>query len=278
MKRKSFFAMAIILVIALLSACGTGDEGSGDNQNADSGNGDQKEKLIIGTDAAFAPFEYLDKGKIVGFDVDFIDAVMAEAGYDYEIKNVGWDPLFPSVENGDVDFGLSAISITGERLESYDFSVPYFESRLLIMVPEGSDVQSATDLEGLLVGVQNGTTGQVAIEKVLGENNPNIKKYETTAVAIMAMKNGDVDAVVTDNTVAEEYVKNNPNDNFVTIGDPENFAPEYYGLMFKKGSELKAELDEAITKVLDSGKYEEIYQEWFGYEPDVEVLKEAAQQ
>ncbi|MBO8157269.1 MAG: basic amino acid ABC transporter substrate-binding protein [Bacillaceae bacterium] len=278
MKRKSFFAMAIILVIALLSACGTGDEGSGDNQNADSGNGDQKEKLIIGTDAAFAPFEYLDKGKIVGFDVDFIDAVMAEAGYDYEIKNVGWDPLFPSVENGDVDFGLSAISITDERLETYDFSVPYFESRLLIMVPEGSDVQSATDLEGLLVGVQNGTTGQVAIEKVLGENNPNIKKYETTAVAIMAMKNGDVDAVVTDNTVAEEYVKNNPNDNFVTIGDPENFVPEYYGLMFKKGSELKAELDEAITKVLDSGKYEEIYQEWFGYEPDVEVLKEAAQQ
>ncbi|WP_424399165.1 basic amino acid ABC transporter substrate-binding protein [Melghiribacillus thermohalophilus] len=276
MKGKFLFGFAILFVIGFLSACGTGGDNNDDSQNAD-GNG-QKETLIIGTDAAFAPFEYLDKGEIVGFDVDFIDAVMTEAGYDYEIKNVGWDPLFPSVENGDVDFGLSAISITDDRMETYDFSVPYFESRLLIMVPEGSNIQSAEDLEGKLVGVQNGTTGQTAVEKILGENNENIKKYETTAVAIMAMQNGDVEAVVTDNTVAEEYVSNNPNEKFEVIEDPENFAPEYYGLMFKKGSDLKAELDEAINAVLDSGKYAEIYEEYFGYEPDVEALKEAAQE
>lgn len=276
MKGKFLFGFAILFVIGFLSACGTGGDNNDDSQNAD-GNG-QKETLIIGTDAAFAPFEYLDKGEIVGFDVDFIDAVMTEAGYDYEIKNVGWDPLFPSVENGDVDFGLSAISITDDRMETYDFSVPYFESRLLIMVPKGSNIQGAEDLEGKLVGVQNGTTGQTAVEKILGENNENIKKYETTAVAIMAMQNGDVEAVVTDNTVVEEYVSNNPNEKFEVIEDPENFAPEYYGLMFKKGSDLKAELDEAINAVLDSGKYAEIYEEYFGYEPDVEALKEAAQE
>lgn len=269
MKRKVFATFILVFSILLLAACGqeTSNDAASGNESS------EKEKLIIGTDAAFAPFEYMDKGEIVGFDIDFIDAVLKEAGYEYEVRNVGWDPLFPSIENGDVDFGLSGISITPDRLKTYDFSSSYFESALMIVAPEGTDIKTANDLEGKLVGVQNGTTGQGAVEKLLGENNKNIKKYETTALAIMAMKNGDVAAVVTDNTVANEYVENNPDDKFVTISDKENFEPEYYALMFKKDNELRNELDKAIKSVIDNGTYTKIYEEWFGSTPNVDALK-----
>ncbi|MFP3339809.1 transporter substrate-binding domain-containing protein, partial [Micrococcus sp. SIMBA_131] len=76
------------------------------------GESEKKEKLIVGTDAAFAPFEYMDKGEIVGFDMDFLDAVMKEAGYEWEPKNIGWDPLFEAVRQGkEVDMAISGITI-----------------------------------------------------------------------------------------------------------------------------------------------------------------------
>jgi glutamine transport system substrate-binding protein len=240
------------------------------------GCGNNEDKIYVATDAAFAPFEYLDKGEIVGFDVELLEAVMAEAGLEYELKNTGWDPLFAAIDDNQVGFGISGISITPDRMESYDFSNPYFESKLMAVFPESLKITGMQDLAGLKIGVQNGTTGQEAVEKILGKNNSAISKYDTTALAFMSLKAGNVDVVVTDNTVAEEYIKNNPNDNVQTYTDPTLFAPEYYAMLFPKGSELKAEIDAALNKVIESGKYAEIFEKWFGYTPNTEVLIQKA--
>jgi len=268
--KKGFFAGLMMIFILALVGCGTGE----DNASNDNAANEKPEKVVVATEAAFAPFEYMDKGEIVGFDIDFLDAVMKEAGLEYEVKNLGWDPLFAAVQGKEVDMAVSAITINEKRKQTYDFSFPYFQSTHMILVPEGSDIQNANDLEGKVVGVQNGTTGQAAVEKLFGEENENIKKFENSVVAIMELLNGGVDAVVTDNTVVNEYLKNNPDKNLVGIEDLNNFESEFYGLMFPKDSELKEKLDPAIKEVIENGTYAEIYKKWFGKEPNVDILLE----
>lgn len=270
MKKLSLLSFLLVFGL-LLSACGTSDKNNGSDEGE--GASEEKKTLRVVTDAAYAPFEYMEGDKVVGFDVDFVNAVAKEAGYEVDIVHVGWDPLFVEIKDEIADFAVSAITINDERKETYDFSHAYFLSTNKILVPEGSDIKSAADLKGKKVAVQNGTTGQEAVEGLIGENNGDIKKFENTVLAIMELKGGGADAVVADNTVVEEYAKNNPDDKFVVLEDAGAFDSEYYGLMFPKGSELKAELDKAINAIYENGTYAKIYKEWFGTDPDIEDLK-----
>jgi glutamine transport system substrate-binding protein len=267
MIKKGAILAVVLALLTALAACGGKSA-----EPSSSSSGETKKKIIVGTDAAFAPFEYMDKGKIVGFDVDLLDAIMKEAGIEYELKNVGWDPLFAALQSKEIDMAISGITINDKRKQTYDFSIPYFEATQMIMVKENSPIKNALDLKGKTIGVQNATTGQEAVEKLLGKGNKNIKKFETTVVAIMELLNGGVDAVVTDNAVANEYVKNNPDKKIKVIPDSKHFASEFYGMMFPKGSDLKAKVDEALKKVIESGKYAEIYKKWFGTEPNLDNL------
>lgn len=273
MKKLSLVMVALLVSISMiLSACGT-KETSNEEKNSNSGASEEKKTLRVVTDAAYAPFESMKGDEIVGFDVDFIKEVAKEAGYEIELVHVGWDPLFVEIKDKRADLAISAITINDDRKQTYDFSVPYFLSTNKILVPEGSDIKSGKDLKGKVVAVQNGTTGHEAVKGILGEKSKDIKMFENNNLAIMELKNKGAAAVVADNTVVEEYAKNNPNDKLVVIEDADSFEQEYYGLMFPKGSELKAKFDEAINKVLDNGAYAKIYEDNFGSEPDIENLK-----
>jgi glutamine transport system substrate-binding protein len=270
-KFKLFTTFLVMAFMLILTACGS-SETSGNGGDSDKEK--EKKTLRVVTDAAYAPFEYLDKGEIVGFDIDIVKAVAKEAGYEVDIANTGWDPVFLELEKKIADVGVSAITINDDRKKTYDFSVPYFLSTNKIMVPEGSDIKSAEDLKDKTVAVQNATTGQEAVEGLLGKNSSQIKKFENNNLAILELKAGGADAVVADNTVIEEYAKNNPNDKFIIIEDKDAFAQEFYGLMFPKGSALKAEFDKALNELIDNGTYAKIYNEWFKVEPDVQILKD----
>jgi glutamine transport system substrate-binding protein len=261
--------MAALMLV--LSACGTSKVSNEEGENGKGG--EEKKTLRVVTDAAYAPFEYQDKGKIVGFDVDFINEVAKEAGYKIDIVNVGWDPVFVEIEGKLADIGISSITINDDRKQTYDFSLPYFLSTNKILVPEDSAIQSAEDLKGKVVAVQKGTTGQEAVEAIMGANHKDIKKFDDNNLAIMELLSGGADAVVADNGVIESYAKNNPDQKLVVRGDSATFAAEYYGLMFPKGSELKEEFDAAIKTIIENGTYTKIYKEWFGQEPDLETIK-----
>ena len=264
MKKIKFVSTVLMVAfLLLLSACGTSKSG-----------GEEKKTLRVVTDAAYAPFEYQDKGEIVGFDIDFVKAVIKEAGYGVKVDHVGWDPIFVEIEGKTADVAVSSITITPERKESYDFTVPYFLSKNEILVPKGSTIKSAKDLEGKKIAVQNGTTAQTIFENLYGKNNDKLKKFENNNLAILELKNGGVDAVVADNTVVETYVKNNPKDNFEFIEDDTAFEKEFYGLLLSKGSKLKGDLDKAVKKVIDNGTYAKLYKKWFDVEPDVQILKD----
>jgi glutamine transport system substrate-binding protein len=269
MKKLPALLVALVFVF-VLSACGAQKTSTGANGSSDA----SKKSVRVVTDANYKPFEYMEDGKVVGFDVDFVNAVAKEAGYDVKIDNVGWDPLFLEVKNKSADMGMSAITVNKERKQTYDFSVPYFLSTNKILVPKGSDIKSANDLKGKKISVQNATTGQAAAEKLLGKNNKNIKKFENNNLAIMELTSGGADAVVADNTVIEEYAKSNPKEKVKVVEDSSAFESEFYGLMFPKDSKVKADFDKATKKIMENGKYAEIYKKWFKVEPDMKKLKE----
>ncbi|WP_053361662.1 basic amino acid ABC transporter substrate-binding protein [Bacillus sp. FJAT-27251] len=274
--KKSLIGMwCLVLAAAMfLAACGSASEetsGNGGQETAE-----DKKTLRVVTNAAYAPMEYLDKGEVVGFDIDLIKAVAEEAGYEVNVEHLGWDPIFVETESKRADLAIAAITINDDRKQTYDFSVPYFQSTNKILVPENSEISSAEDLKGKKVAVQNGTTGQAAMDALLGKNHSDIKKFEDNNLAIMEMESGGADAVVADNVVVEEYAKNNPDKKQKVVEDG-TFDSEFYGILFPKGSELTEEFNKALNTLFDNGTYTEIYQEWFGIEPNVDFLKEQQQ-
>ena len=223
---------------------------------------------VVGTDAAYAPFESQnEKGEIVGFDIEVVKAIAAKAGIEVKFVNTPWEGIFNALGQGDRDMVVSAVTITAERKGTMDFSDPYFDAQQLIAVKDNSKVAKFADLKKLKVGVQTGTTGDEAVAKLLGKTNPNIKRFESTPLALKELEAGGVDAVVADNGVVINYVANNPGGKFKSIADKE-FVPEQYGIALKKGNtELQAKLNSGLAAIKSDGSYDKIYAKYFGAAP-----------
>lgn len=223
---------------------------------------------VVGTDAAYAPFESQnEKGEIVGFDIEVVKAAAQKAGIEVKFLNTPWEGIFNSVAQGDRDLLVSAITITDERKQTLDFSAPYFDAQQLIAVKSDSKIAKFDDLKKLKVGVQNGTTGDEVITKLQGKDSANVKRFESTPLALKEMESGGVDAVVADNGVVVHYVNNNPDSKFKTISDT-TFASEQYGIAVKKGNaELLEIINKGLTGIKADGTYDKIYAKYFGAAP-----------
>jgi len=220
---------------------------------------------VVGTDAAYAPFESQnEKAEIVGFDIDVVKAAAEKAGIEVKFVNTPWEGIFNTLQQGDRDFLVSSITITEERKQSMDFTDPYFDAHQLIAVKENSKVSKFADLKKLKVGVQTGTTGDEVVTKLQGKNSANVKRFESTPLALKELEAGGVDAVVADNGVVINYVANNPAAKFKSVTD-EAFQPEQYGIAVKKGNtELLNLLNKALADIKGDGTYDRIYTQYFG--------------
>jgi len=221
--------------------------------------------LVVGTDAAYAPFESQnEKGEIVGFDMDVLTAVAKKAGFEVKFVNTPWEGIFNTLQQGDRDLLISAITITPERKQTMDFAGPYFDAYQLIAVKQGSKVAKFDDLKKLKVGVQTGTTGDEVVTKLLGKASTNVKRFESTPLALKELEAGGVDAVVADNGVVVNYVANNAGAKFKTVSDSA-FTPEQYGIAVKKGNtELLEKVNKALAEIKTDGTYNAIYTKYFG--------------
>lgn len=259
MFKKGLFKVVAPLAAAsmLLAACGSDDSSSSDGSSSSS-DGDMT-KLVAGTEATYAPFEYLDdKGNVVGIDSDILAAIGEEMGVEIEMKNVGWDSMMSQVTTGEIDMGAAAITITEDRKATYDFTEPYYEASLLIVTKEDSDIKKFEDLKDKKVSVQINTTGHIAAQDLQGKGSTNILAYENFSVALTEVLTGAADAAIGDNAVILEYIKNNPDSGLKTIED-DSFEVDYFGFMVKKGNtEVLNLLNEGLQKIKDNGKLAEI--------------------
>ena len=222
--------------------------------------------LVVGTDAAYAPFELQnEKGEVVGFDIDVVKAVAQKAGFEVKFVNTPWEGIFNTLDQGDRDLLVSSITITPERRQTMDFSQPYFEAKQLIAVKADAKITKFEDLKTQKVGVQNATTGDEVVAKLQGKSSPNIKRFESTPLALKELEAGGVEAVVADNGVVAHYLANNPGgSSFKTVSDA-SFPAENYGIAVKKGNaELLAKIDKGLAEIKADGTYDKIYASHFG--------------
>ncbi len=223
---------------------------------------------VVGTDAAYAPFESQnEKGEIVGFDIEVLQAIAKKAGLELKFVNTPWEGIFNALGQGDRDMVVSAVTITEERKQTMDFSDPYCDAQQLIAIKQTSKDTKFADLKTLQVGVQTGPTGDEAVTKLLGKTSTNIKRFESTPLALKELESGGVDAVVADNGVVIHYVANNPGGKFKTVADKE-FVPEQYGIALKKGNtELLEKINKGLADIKADGTYDQIFSKYFGAPP-----------
>jgi polar amino acid transport system substrate-binding protein len=220
--------------------------------------------LVVGTDPTYAPFEFQnEKGEIVGFDIEVLSAAAKASGIEVKFVSTPWEGAFNALAQGDRDVLVSAVTITDERKQTLDFSDPYFEAHQLIAVPEKSKVTKLDDLKRGKIGVQTSTTGEEVVVKLLGKTSANIKRFESTPLALAELAAGGVDAVVADNGVVIHYLSNNPTAKFKAVNDP-SFAPEFYGIVVKKGNtELLKKINTGLAAIKADGSYQKIFDQYF---------------
>ncbi|MGQ9623671.1 MAG: basic amino acid ABC transporter substrate-binding protein [Candidatus Caldatribacteriaceae bacterium] len=218
-------------------------------------------KIFIGTDATYPPMEFHDEaGNIIGFDIDLGRAIAEELGVETVFIDTAWDGIFPALDAKKFDIIMSSTSITEERLKSKEMSDPYYVTSQAIAVRKDNDtIKGPEDLKGKIVAVQIGTTGDLAVSEIEGVE---VKRFDTIDKAYMEVSNGRADAVVNDLSEVAYRMKMLPDMKIVaTFRERE----EKYGVTMRKGDiELLAAINEALRRIKESGKYDEIYQKWFG--------------
>lgn len=229
-----------------------------------SANGAQEEDkvYVFASDATWPPMEYVDdRGEIVGFDMDLLAAIAEAAGFEYEVQNTGWDAIFAGLANGAYDGVISSVTITEERKQTMDFSDPYINAGQILIVPAGySGGDQLTDFIGKKVGVQQGTTGDFAVEEVSGIER---RAYDEIGLAVEDLVNGNLDAAVCDSVTAIDYVAANENfkGKLEILGEP--FTSEEYGIAVQKGNkELLKLLNGGLAKVFADGTQASLVEKW----------------
>ena len=219
---------------------------------------DPDRTYIIGTDTTFAPFEYQDEnGDFVGIDMDLLEAIAADQGFEYEIRPLGFNAALQAVEAGQIDGMIAGMGITEERQESFDFSEPYFEAGVQFAVLEDSDIESLEDLEGQNVAVKTGTTGMAAAESVADEYGFTISTFEDSVNLYEDLQAGNSAAVIEDYPVMAYAAQ--------TGGIPLRFIGEQmevtdYGFAVQTGEnpELIEMFNAGLSNVRESGEFDEI--------------------
>ena len=238
--------MALALVFAC-AACGNANTTSETDASAE-------KKLVMGTNASFPPYEFVDdNNNIVGIDAEIAKAVADKMGYTLEIKDMEFDSLITAVQSGAIDFALAGMTVTDERKESVNFSDTYATGVQVIIVPEKSAIATVDDLSGKTIGVQAGTTGDIYCTDEFGQDK--VKQYKNGAEAIAALKNGQVECVVIDNEPAKNYVKANEG---LKILETEYAVEDYAAAISKENTELLENFNKALAELKDEGKVDEI--------------------
>lgn len=258
-----FKSLALVVGVGmLLAGCGSGGQQTSGSGGASGGSG--VKVYVVGTDAAYPPFQMLEADKISGHDIDVMNAIAEAGGFKIEWKNTGWDPLFDGLDKGTVDIGISSITITEKRKEKYDFSDAYFEANQLILVAEDSPVTKLADLKGKKIGVQAATTGEEVVKKAFGDTYEGLKGYDDMPSSVDDFFNGRVDAVIGDNGVLSYYVNKVKDKKFKLIKD-DSFEKEFYGIIVKKGNaDAINKINDGLKKIKENGKLQEIYTQYFG--------------
>ena len=243
MKNK-IISVVLVAMIMVASLAGCGSSSS------------SKETLVVGTNAAFPPFEYIgDDGNPDGFDVALIKAIGEKIGMDVQIQDMEFDSLVSSI-GGKIDVAIAGMTVTEERQKTVDFSDPYYEAVQAVIVPKGSAIATADDLKNCKIGVQLGTTGEFIADEIEGAE---VSAYNKAIDAVNDLNNGRLDLVIVDKNPAAVFGTQYADQVDVIDGSAFDFEAEFYAIALPKGNtELAEKINNAIAELKKDGTYDSL--------------------
>lgn len=263
-RRRTLRAVALVPALALLTAMagcgGSGGEAKGVPLV-------QAGQLTTCTHLPYEPFQFRKGDKIVGFDVDLVDAVAKDLGVPQKIINIP----FETIQSGQAlnvrqcDVAAAGMTITETRDKNFDFSDPYFEATQALLTKKGSGIDSFQQLKGKTLAVQEGTTGKKYAEENAAPLGVKLKTFPDLGLLLQEVKNGNVAAGINDNGVLYDYVNKNPDMAVATEFDTD----EQYGMGVRTGNDkMREKINEVLARLKDNGTYDRLYQKWFGKLPE----------
>jgi len=226
------------------------------------------ETLKVVTDPSFVPFEMMDEktGKMVGFDMEIIREVADRAGFDINLNTMDFNGIIPALQSGNVDIAIAGITITDEREEIVDFSNPYYDSGLRLLVRQNNDaIDEFDDLEGKKVGTKIGSTSYDYLIENL-EADSGVTPYPGSADMYMALMSGAIDAVFYDAPNVGYFARTKGEGKVKTVGPL--YEGQQYGIALLEGSKWVDDVNAALASMKEDGTYKEIYEKWFGPMPE----------
>ncbi|WP_191565274.1 transporter substrate-binding domain-containing protein [Metabacillus idriensis] len=256
--KKLLLVMISMLVIGVLAACGSSENGTGG----------EKKVLKMATSADYPPFEYIDTAKgsdIIGFDVDLAKAIGKELGYEIKVEDMDFTGLIPALQANKADLVLAGMTPTADRKESVDFSDVYYTAKHMIVAKKGSGIESIEDLEGKTVGVQLASIQEGKAEEISKEVNIKVENRNRIPELIQEMKSGRFDAAIIEDTVAKGYFENDKELEGFTIEDG-NTEEAGSAIAFPKDSKHTEEFNKVLHEMKENGELEKLVVKWFGGE------------
>lgn len=228
-----------------------------------------QEVLKLGTEGAYAPFNYVEAdGKVAGFDVDIGNALCAKMSRTCEWTTQEWQGIIPALQGGKFDVLLASMSITPARKEQVDFTEPYYFSKgMLIGRADAKLEQSPEGLKGKVIGVTRETVNATYVEAKYADV-ATIQSYVSSDDLFLDLKNGRLDAAFGDATELSPWLKEHGGDEFVQIGDAvtDPLLGDGIGIAVRKGDgELLAELNAALRAIIEDGTFSDINEKHFDF-------------
>lgn len=280
--RRLVTTTTVVLTAGLaLAACAASDEPSQATTTAQPGapqvNLVQAGKLKTCTSLPYAPFQFAEGNKTVGFDVDMIDLVAKKIGVPQEIVDVKFDVIKSgaALNAGTCDIAAAGMTITDERKQNLDFTSPYFDEVIALMVGKGSGVKSLDDVKSknLKLGVQTGTTSlDHATEKGFTPT-----EFDDAGKQLLALQSGQVDVVLQDLPVVNDWLKKPEVSQKFELATTIETGSQY-GFAVKKGGnpELLKLINDSIKEALEDGTWSDFYTKWIGSKPESTPAAEGA--
>jgi polar amino acid transport system substrate-binding protein len=274
---RLWFVVGLFAVVAAMlfaAGCGSDDSstsssGSSTSSTDTSNLGLLKDgQLLVGTDAPYPPFEIgtPEEGNFGGYDKDVMDEIAKRLGVEPTYQNSSFDTIFRDVASGQFDIVAAAATITPAREKVVDFSDPYYEAQQALVVPEGSDIKTTDDLEGKVVGAQQGTTGETYAQDETSAGE--VRGFQKGADALAAVTTGQVDAAIVDQPFAADALEKQGGFEIAQ----EISTNELYGFPTAPGAPLHDAVNEQLQAMKDDGTLTTIYQKYFHTDPPDTVL------
>ena len=223
--------------------------------------------LRVGTESSYAPFEFTQDGKLVGFDIDLAEAVAQELGYEIEWVQMPFDGLIPAMLTSQVDMAVASFTVTEERAKRVNFSAPYYRSGITFVVrsSDATKYQAGADaLKGQQLCAQLGSVSAMKAETL---SPGKVTTFNDAYAGYLELKQGGCEAMVNDRPVNQYFMKTSKGAEglveLTQILDAEDMAM----VIPKSNEELLAQVNQALESLKAKGIYDELYTKWFGEAP-----------